>query len=454
MLAVAYDEFSSCARDKFKKLYLHRRLAINSAFHLLTSKQEPKEISFKNFQGVVSLIKPSISTLRCYLMFKVLDKNRCGYINIKEFSGIYECLELNWTQEFPVIKWYSGFPKKVQSMLKLFSLVASSVFLEKAINIIIIISFLWELVLNSSLSPYLATQFRWVQTSLIHLYFAEAIVKIIGLGPIHYSTNGWNPFDFIIMIVSMCGHYFKPSGIDMGYLYVIRTFRILQLFERTRRYNDIMGPFIFIVIRQLVNFSLILGVVIYSYAVMGMEFFAQADLDNPAPEVVAPEVNYALNNFTDILSSMVTLFVFIFGYTWFFLMQRYVDLVGPWYRVYFMTFYILAMVILTIVVASILEAFLFSISWRRGVSGNNDHMTVKVHMFLDDTELTSLGVEPNENSTTRSATFQGQKLRSKFSFSAQKYAYEIDHWEAEFDKQNGSQHAVVRRRRRTASARL
>lgn len=64
----------------------------------------------------------------------------------------------------------------------------------------------------------------------------------------------------------------------------------------------------------------------------------------------------------------VTLFVLMFGYTWFFLMDRYAKLVGSWSRVYFMSFYIISTIILTIVVSSILEAFSFTMKCKRKLS--------------------------------------------------------------------------------------
>ena len=58
----------------------------------------------------------------------------------------------------------------------------------------------------------------------------------------------------------------------------------------------------------------------------------------------------------------------MFGYTWFFLMDRYAKLVGSWSRVYFMSFFIISTIILTIVVSSILEAFSFTMKCKRKLS--------------------------------------------------------------------------------------
>ena len=224
-----------------------------------------------------------------------------------------------------------------------------------------------------------------------------------------------------------------------------------------------MGPFIFIILRQLSHFALILFVVIYFYAMVGLELFSKTDLANPPPDLlVTVDDYYRLNNFTDILSAMVTLFTFMFGFTWFFLMDRYAKLVGTWSRIYFMGFYLIATVILTIVVSSILEAFLFTITCRRHfLKDCDDQTTITRDVFLNEHELVYLGlVEPREAGVTetedtprRTALFRGTKLRSKFSFSLQMYAEEVNQWIDELELEECKQsHQPVIRRRRTASA--
>jgi hypothetical protein len=223
----------------------------------------------------------------------------------------------------------------------------------------------------SKLIPHLFEPYEAYYTIFIGFYILEAIVKIIGFGFIDYITNGWNPFDFIVTGVSMIGHYIQPWGYSFGFFYLLRTFRILRVFEKTRRYQHIMGPFVFIIFRQMTHFSVIVFVVLFSFSILGMFMFAETDLKNPPPSLSelnkSPVIDefYKLHTFEDLPSAFLSLLILSFTYLWSFFMDRYAKLVGPWSRVYFMAFYVISTVVLKIVVSSILEAFLFVMKCKR-----------------------------------------------------------------------------------------
>ena len=58
MLAVVNETFTSAERDKFKKLFLHKRKACQHAFKLLVSKQNPDQMRFKQFEGLMRYYAP------------------------------------------------------------------------------------------------------------------------------------------------------------------------------------------------------------------------------------------------------------------------------------------------------------------------------------------------------------------------------------------------------------
>lgn len=77
---------------------------------------------------------------------------------------------------------------------------------------------------------------------------------------------------------------------------------------------------------------------------------------------------YYLNSFTDLLTSGVTLFELTVVNNWFIVMDAYATVANSFARVYFMLFYLFTMVVLTIVVASVLEAFRFRIQYKKQTS--------------------------------------------------------------------------------------
>lgn len=77
---------------------------------------------------------------------------------------------------------------------------------------------------------------------------------------------------------------------------------------------------------------------------------------------------YYLNNFSNLLISGVTLFELTVVNNWFIVMDAYASVTNKFSRLYFMLFYLFTMVVLTIVVASVLEAFRFRIQYKQQTS--------------------------------------------------------------------------------------
>lgn len=58
MLAVVYETFTSIERDKFRKLLLHKRQACKNAFKLLLTKENPNQMEFAQFEGLMRYYAP------------------------------------------------------------------------------------------------------------------------------------------------------------------------------------------------------------------------------------------------------------------------------------------------------------------------------------------------------------------------------------------------------------
>ncbi len=53
MLAVVYETFTTIEKEKMKKLYLHKRKGCELAYNLLMSRNQSKQLRFKQFQGLM-----------------------------------------------------------------------------------------------------------------------------------------------------------------------------------------------------------------------------------------------------------------------------------------------------------------------------------------------------------------------------------------------------------------
>ena len=61
MLAVVYDAFTKIEKDKFRRLFLHKRKAAQHAFKLLVTQERPEQVSFQHLEGLLTAYRPRTS---------------------------------------------------------------------------------------------------------------------------------------------------------------------------------------------------------------------------------------------------------------------------------------------------------------------------------------------------------------------------------------------------------
>lgn len=76
MLAVVYDAFTKIEKDKFRRLFLHKRKAAQHAFKLLVTQERPEQVSFQHLEGLLTAYRPRTSK-KYSSDYKGLDKQFC-----------------------------------------------------------------------------------------------------------------------------------------------------------------------------------------------------------------------------------------------------------------------------------------------------------------------------------------------------------------------------------------
>jgi signal transduction histidine kinase len=119
-------------------------------------------------------------------------------------------------------------------------------------------------------------------TSYVNYIFAaifglEAFIKIVGYG-VRYFKNGWNVFDFVVLSFSgisvLLTKLFNWSGGPATT--VIRSLRIARMFKLFRKYKSLRAIFetFLVTLPALANVGGLLILLIYIYAVLGMNLFS------------------------------------------------------------------------------------------------------------------------------------------------------------------------------------
>lgn len=109
----------------------------------------------------------------------------------------------------------------------------------------------------------------------------EAIIKIIGMG-FSYFKDGWNNFDFIIVIGTLVGIFLgQVSDVNVGpKTTIIRSFRIGRIFRLVKKYKELRKIFntFIISIPALANVGGLLFLFLYLYAILGVFLFSDIQL--------------------------------------------------------------------------------------------------------------------------------------------------------------------------------
>lgn len=106
MLAVVNETFTTAERDKFKKLFLHKRKACQHAFRLLTSRSDSQSMEFRQFEGLMRYYAPYKSPRDVILMYRYMNVSGNGLLTSAEFHSVYDAESLKFEPEYPNIPWY------------------------------------------------------------------------------------------------------------------------------------------------------------------------------------------------------------------------------------------------------------------------------------------------------------------------------------------------------------
>ncbi|TNN43264.1 Two pore calcium channel protein 1 [Liparis tanakae] len=294
----------------------------------------------------------------------------------------------------------------------------------------------------------------WSYIVFLTIYGVEVLLKISGLGPMAYFSSGWNLFDFSVTVFAFLGLIALAFDMEPFYfIVVLRPLQLLRLFKIKQRYRNVLDT-MFELFPRMASLGLTLIIFYYSFAIVGMEFFADVVYPNccntstvadsyrqinvtVGNKTVLEEGYYYLNNFNNILSSFVTLFE--------------LTVVNNWY---------ITMVVMTIIVAFILDAFVFRMNYSRKnrepvenpedengvvfeVEVSRDEALVTLELYRQTcpglSSLSSLqGVlHTMDRGGHTSLVYLGRRSRTKSDLSMKMYEEEIQlEWYTQYSREN------------------
>ncbi|NXT15743.1 SCN2A protein, partial [Prunella fulvescens] len=106
------------------------------------------------------------------------------------------------------------------------------------------------------------------------IFAAEMVLKIIAMHPFNYFQVGWNIFDSFIVTLSLVELFL--SNVDG--LSVLRSFRLLRVFKLAKSWPT-LNMLIKIIgnsVGALGNLTLVLAIIVFIFAVVGMQLFGKS----------------------------------------------------------------------------------------------------------------------------------------------------------------------------------
>uniref|UniRef100_A0A4W5LZK2 Two pore segment channel 1 n=1 Tax=Hucho hucho TaxID=62062 RepID=A0A4W5LZK2_9TELE len=456
LLAVVFDTFNGVEKMKFKSLLLHKRSAIDHAFQLLVSRQRPMGVSLKQFDGLMRFYRPRMSARDRFLTYKALNTAGAPMLSLDDFYKFYEVIGLKWKARRSGEHWFDDLPH-------------TTFLIFKGINLLV----------KSKAFQYTMCGFSssrivpWSYIVFLTIYGVEVLLKVTGMGPLAYFSSGWNLFDFSVTVFAFLGLIALAFDMEPFYfIVVLRPLQLLRLFKIKQRYRNVLDT-MFELFPRMASLGLTLIIFYYSFAIVGMEFFADVVYPNCCNtstvadsyrqinvtignRTVLDEGYYYLNNFDNILSSFVTLFELTVVNNWYITMEGVTSMTTHWSRLYFMTFYIVTMVVMTIIVAFILDAFVFRMNYSRKnkeplldpedengivfeaeVSRGEALATLETHtQTYSQIDRHTLAHTASQTCPSSSLVYLGRRSRTKSDLSMKMYEEEIQEWNAEYSREN------------------
>ncbi|KAG6444901.1 hypothetical protein O3G_MSEX003637 [Manduca sexta] len=142
----------------------------------------------------------------------------------------------------------------------------------------------------------------------ITIFGIEAVLKITAMSPKYYFREKWNIFDFTIVMLSLLE--LALEGVHgLSILRSLRLLRVFRLVKSWPTFNLVMS-IVGKTTGALINLTFVLCIIIFIFAVMGMQLFGKNYVDNVDR---FPEGDLPRWNFTDFMHSFMMVFRVLCG---------------------------------------------------------------------------------------------------------------------------------------------
>ncbi|XP_065060331.1 sodium channel protein 1 brain-like isoform X2 [Rhopilema esculentum] len=194
--------------------------------------------------------------------------------------------------------------------LKIFYVVSNQMF-EFAVTAFIFLNTLCLSLEYHGMNPFFKDALVALNHVFTSVFLTEMILKIIAYGLRRYLSSRWNLFDGLVVIISMIDLLVEAAtNKDNSTLSILRSFRLLRVLKLAQSWStmrSLLGA-IGRSINAMGHLTLILAIIIYMFALVGIQLFGEEYTPNKFPSGKTPRWN-----FVDFPHSFMMLFRILCG---------------------------------------------------------------------------------------------------------------------------------------------
>ncbi|XP_048838668.1 sodium channel protein type 8 subunit alpha-like isoform X1 [Brienomyrus brachyistius] len=157
------------------------------------------------------------------------------------------------------------------------NLIVMDPFVDLAITICIVLNTLFMAMEHYPMTPHFEQVLSVGNLVFTGIFTAEMCAKLVAMDPYYYFQEGWNIFDGFIVSLSLM----ELGLANVEGLSVLRSFRLLRVFKLAKSWPT-LNMLIKIIgnsVGALGNLTLVLAIIVFIFAVVGMQLFGKSYKD-------------------------------------------------------------------------------------------------------------------------------------------------------------------------------
>lgn len=358
LTAIVYNAYRTETQKEVTKGLATRRRALTMAFHELCD--ETESIDIDSWQRMMKYVRPKLSAyVVCVIFNMVSRRDKQGKVELPDFLNICDFIDLHFQTRIIEAERPHRLGRLCRSLL-------NTPWLNGLLSIVLLANAALAIVETYECSLTRCSPYSYVDVAFLVYFWLDVAMRWLGSGTQSYLSKGWNLFDLLTLIGWSIGLILavaldEPSAVARWVL-LLQALRLLRLLSTAHEFQMITSTFVSLM-PSMVYYLALLFCIYYDYALLGMElFYGVLARPNPILEYMPyGQFNFWANNFDSMSSTFVLLFELMVVNNWIIPMEAVVSVTTPWSRLYFMSFFIITTVIvLNLIVAFIIEAFVVS----------------------------------------------------------------------------------------------